>query len=63
VIVFYHDFPEIGYEASGFGEELGEQAAQSHTVCCDKPSGTCGRSCKIPDCSTDRGTSIQRDTL
>ena len=45
------------------GEELGEQAAQGHTVFVDKPSGSCSRSCEIPDCSTDRGTSIQRDTL
>jgi hypothetical protein len=37
------------------GEELGEQAAQGHTVFVDKPSGSCSRSCEIPDCSTDRG--------
>ncbi len=40
-----------------------EQAAQSHTVFFDKPSGTGAQSCQIPGCSTDRGTSIQRDTL
>ena len=53
----------VGFSEVECEMEAGEQAAQSHTVFVDKPPGTCARSCKILDCSTHRGTSIQRDTL